>query len=305
MPTGPAPDPGSVSAGGAESVERGAVAAPSGQAGGTVLLLDFPIDLFGAAEWHWRALLREYLLRGLEGHDQPYDMDAINRAGLALDVVSTAIDDVRGADGVGGRVDVVLDISPADALDFAALEGALDDAVRLTRREELLQLTPVPEFAALRTWISAEVTGQAVGAAATPWELPTRLSSDAAAAEWDHGIAPPPTVPWLVGDDQNRIVGASGAALSLLGWEEDELLGQRLLVVIPPALRERHVAAFSRSVLLGEDRLLGQPLPLPALTRTGGEIPITLTLSRHPARRGRTVYLALLEPRIPADSDPA
>jgi PAS domain S-box-containing protein len=102
----------------------------------------------------------------------------------------------------------------------------------------------------------------------------------------------------LVGDDHNRIVAASPQALVLLGWSESALVGQRLLTVIPPAYREAHLAAFTRSVLGGGGSILGTPLRLPALRADGSEVAIMLTLTRHGAHAGRTVFVGRMEPLV-------
>jgi PAS domain S-box-containing protein len=127
---------------------------------------------------------------------------------------------------------------------------------------------------------------QLAGAAPSAWEFESalRVSASPSPVELPDGIERPADVAWIVGDEHNRIVGASPAVLDLLGWPDGELIGQRLLVVIPPHLRERHVAGFTRSVVSGDDRLLDVPLELPALHRDGREIPIVLTLSRHTSR---------------------
>ena len=150
----------------------------------------------------------------------------------------------------------------------------------------------------LRDWVCDQVMGQAAGGSASPWRFADGGSDEdaVALAEWDRGLAPPDDEPWLVGDDHNRIIGASSAALRLLGWQPDELVGQRLLAVIPDRLREQHVAGFTRGVVNGDHRLLGQALQLPALRKDGSEIGITLTLTRHSAKRGRMVFLARLDP---------
>ena len=144
---------------------------------------------------------------------------------------------------------------------------------------------------------------QAAGGAPKPWTLQTNADDavDAEVADWDASILPPSAEAWLVGDDHNRIVAASPTAMTLLGWSSEDLVGQRLLVVIPHHLREAHIASFTRSAVSGEAPLLGRPLPLAALTQGGQHIPITLTLTRHSARRGRCVYLARLEPRESAE----
>lgn len=245
-----------------------------------------------AGSQQWAAMLREYALRGYGGHAQPYSQDEIAQAGQALAAVENA---ARGAGGL--VVDVVVELGPDTVRGLSMLQGVLDDCRQLIKQGELLVLPPLPEIVALRNWICEQAAEQAAGGPPSPWRLesPKDDPADTAAAQWDHSLVPPADSAWLVGDDHNRIVAASPAALALLGWTAEELLGQRLLVVIPPALREAHIAGFTRSVLSGGGDLLGQPLSLPALSRGGREIMITLTLTRHAARAGRHVYLARLD----------
>lgn len=263
-----------------------------------ITLRAFPVALFAAASAQWSDMLRDYVLRGIGGADQPYGVDDIARSVHALDVVRAT---VLGASTRGTTADRIdLDLTPGEvtAGDFAVLQGALDHARKLAIAGLTLALPSLPEVVALRDWMCEEVMGQSAGAPPSPWEftavVDAPLEGDLAA--WDHSIAPPQDESWLVGDDRNRIIAASSAALALLGWAESDLVGQRLLAVIPEHLREQHVVGFTRSAVSGDYRLLGQPLPLPALARDGREIPITLTLTRHLAARGRAVFLARLDP---------
>ena len=247
--------------------------------------------MFEAAAEQWEGMLREYALRGMGGQAQSYSQDEVARAGGALAVVADA------ASGAEGPVaDVVVPPAPEAAAGLSLLQGILDDALRLIASGELLVLPPLPEIVSLRNWICEQATEQAAGADPLPWRMASSADDpfDTAAAQWDRSLVPPPDTAWLVGDDHNRIVAASPGALDLLGWSLDDLVGQRLLVVIPHALREAHIAGFTRSVVSGGGGLLGQPLSLSALTRDGREVAITLTLTRHAARAGRHVYLARL-----------
>lgn len=270
---------------------------------GAVELRRFPVELFLASEEQWGALLREYVLRSFGAAEQPYDADEVGRANDALSEVGVALAAALGEDTVPTPpypdLDLTLDLETATTGDFGMLQGILDDAHRLARSGELLTLPSLPEVVALRDWICEQVVEQTAGAESSAWRfsIGDHGTWSAPAAEWDGIAALAQDTSWLVGDDHNRIVAASRAALELLGWDEQELVGQRILAVIPPEWRERHVAGFTRSVVTGDDRLLHTPLPLAALTRSGEEVDITLTLSRHRARRGRTVYLARLEPR--------
>ena len=258
-----------------------------------VVLESFPVGLFDAADEQWEAMLREYTLRGLGGVNQSYSSDEITRAGNALALVEQSLPDAREDDHCTLALDV-----PA-ASDFGLLQGILEDCWHLARTGELLVFPSLPEIVALRNWMCEQVTEQAMGGGPEPWRFQA-VETTAYGVEhtqWDPAIAPPADTPWLVGDDHNRIVGASPAALALLGWESADLVGQRLLTVIPPQLREGHIAGFTRSVLSGGGDLLGTPLALPALRRDGTEVPITLLLTRHPAANGRSVYLARLDGR--------
>jgi len=273
------------------------------QAPHVVELHGFPHRLFLAAREQWEGMLREYTLRGLGASEQSYTIDEVRRAGGAVNLVAKA--QAGSADAaVAGPVQVLPPVQlEVDAPgDFAVLQGILDDARRLSISGELLIFPSLPEIVSLRNWLCGEVVEQAAGAAPTSWTLHMSADEavDAELPNWDPSILPSSDEAWLVGDDHNRIVAGSPAALTMLGWSSEELVGQRLLVVIPHHLREAHIASFTRSAVSGEAPLLGQPLSLAALTHEGHQIPITLTLTRHAARRGRFVYLARLEPVEPA-----
>ncbi len=256
----------------------------------SVQLARFPTVLFAAAQEQWESLLREYSLRVLGGRQQSFGHEEINLGRAALNLVADAAAEHPTAD------DLILAVDQPS--DFAVLQAVLHDARRLSIRGELLSVPTLPELAALRNWLCEEVPNQAAGAAPSPWRagLIHEDPDGPPAPEWDPAIAPPQDVAWLMGDDHNRIVGASKAALDLLGWSAD-LNGQRLLAIIPPEMREAHIAGFIRSVVSGEAPLSGIPLALPALRADGTQVPIWLTLTRHSARRGRHVYLGLMKPR--------
>jgi PAS domain S-box-containing protein len=266
-----------------------------------------PLSLYAAAEAQWKGLLREYVLRGLGEHTQVYGPVEVDRAGKALDVLSTAVlqlepEAIQPVPGLH-RVDVWVHSDSITADDFALLQGVLDDAIRLSHAGELLVLPPLPEVIALRNWFCDEAMTQSAGSSPSPWQLHgDGPEVQPAQVSWDPGITSELDGAWLMGDEHNRIVAASAEALTMLGWS-DQLIGQRLLTVIPPAYREAHLAAFTRSVVTGVGRILGTPLRLPALKADGSEMLITLRLTRHRAHGGHTVFLAVMEPRGPGSSD--
>jgi PAS domain S-box-containing protein len=254
----------------------------------TVYLDGFPVQLFHAMHDVTEDLIRDYQLTAMNA-DEPFTLADIALARQAKHWVAAAAD--HQPDGVTLQLDLAMDQVAA----FPVLQAVLDHANRLAREERLLVPPVLPEVAALRNWLCDQVVGQPRGAQRQSWRLPDTLEQPSRTpATWPQLSILPPGEAWLVGDDSNRIIGASPAALELLGWES--LVGERILAVIPPAFRERHVAAFTRSLVRDEYPQLGKPLAVRALRSDGTEIDITLTLSRHEAEDARTVFLAQLNP---------
>ncbi|HVE46306.1 MAG TPA: PAS domain S-box protein [Acidimicrobiales bacterium] len=197
--------------------------------------------------------------------------------------------------------DADLDVSvstdaPAAGLDRLRL---IDCADALARDGRMLSAPALPEIAACRHWLYSQIAEQAAGYPPQRWELPERL--DAArvaavlsAAELERlGKVTDPTV---VADDANRVIFVNQAAAEVLGWDAEALVGQRLTVLIPPELRQAHLAGFSRLQVTGEERILGSAVRVPALRRDGSSVDIDLTITRLAAAGGRSAFCALLAP---------
>jgi PAS domain S-box-containing protein len=259
--------------------------------------------LYRAFDEHSAGLLRDYTLALLGGSGQPFGLDDVSRALNAKAEISAEVDRAversPQPESRAASVTLHLDLSLLDVGAFGVLQGVLDHANHLAYNGELLVLPVLPEVAALRNWICDEVIGQTAGAVPRAWRLPsgTLQQPGRPLAEWEGLHTSRPDEAWLVGDDANRIIAASPPALELLGWREEDLVGQRIVVVIPPALRELHLAAFTRGLLTGTYHLLDNPLELAAHTRDGRNIDVRLTLQKHQADGGRSVFLARLEPR--------
>lgn len=261
-------------------------------------LLGVPPVLLGAWEQYADSLLREYVLAEVAG--LPYGMGEIAKARQAQQAVVSA---VYAADTSSTDADRVLDVEVAFPphvvpQDFSLLQGILDHGNALSRAGEFLTMPVLPELGALRNWMCDEAVSQAAGGAPNRWSFdPTAMPDDRPIARWPGLADLPLDESWLVGDDHNRIIEASDPALALLEWPREELVGQRIIAVIPPALRNAHVAAFTNATVNGEHRLLEQPLQLDAWTHGGRTVPITLTLHHHTAAAGRSVYVGWLSRR--------
>jgi PAS domain S-box-containing protein len=94
--------------------------------------------------------------------------------------------------------------------------------------------------------------------------------------------------PVVASDAGNRLVYVNAAASALLGWPPDELIGRPLSDIIPPTYRTRHQEAFERFIRTGVPHIIGHPIRVPALTRSGETVDIELTLA---ALRGENILI--------------
>jgi PAS domain S-box-containing protein len=284
----------------------------------TVRLLALPTLLWLAAREHHDALVRELGLHIAQhgGADLPVDVPAADRARAA--VSTTVVEAVERAQRSGAarrampaghpgpvhdvpeQLDLELPL-PTDVVPaFAALKQTLDAAERLAAAGLLLSRPGQPEVVAVRDWVCEQVRDQCAGAPATAWagadqERFTVVDSTAGRrpVEWDVAFvrdSPRGVVA------ANRIVAVSRSVADATGWAIDDLVGRRVVTLIPQRLREAHVAGFTRHLTTGEAHVLGVPLTVPVLRADGAEIMANLLVEAAPTPAGRAVYLAWLEP---------
>jgi PAS domain S-box-containing protein len=286
-----------------------------------VVFLDMPATLWLAAREHHDALLRELVLYLAEHDDVDVDLPLADTArGLVSAAVTAAVEQAQlegtarpvVPDGHPAplppvpallelRVSLRCDLGPA----YAALQDALDAAERLAVAGRLLARPGLPEVVAVRDWVCEQVMAQLAGQPALPWggtaqarfeTAPAGRSlpegwDDVAVRESDQGV--------VAADEGNRIVAVSRSLAALLGWEVEDLVGRRVVTLIPPHLREAHVAGFTRHLTTGKAHVLGVPLTLPVLHADGTEVLCVFRVEQAPATAGRSVYVAWIEP-VPA-----
>lgn len=290
---------------------RARVAGP--QASGTVAvrLEGLPVRLWIAARQHHEAALRELYLRESLREATP-EPEVRQRVQLAVSALDGALAQALGTPDAPGTfaraLPAAADLRFAAGDDLAAgaiaLQGALEQAERLAREGDLLVLPALPEVVALRDWVCEQVVAQVNGVAPSGWSsgragdveaLPS--SARRPVQGWDPTVVLTSTQAVVAGDDTNRILAVSPAAAELLGWDADELVGRRVVDLVPPSLREAHVAGFTRHQTNGEVHVIGRTVELPVLRSDGTEVLVGFLLERARAPRGRSVYLAWLDPR--------
>ncbi len=264
----------------------------------TVDLLDASPALLLATIEYGDAVLREMALLSLGG-----ELADVLPGGWRLphfDVGPVLAAATAARDAGRDRADLQVALPPAAGDTSLERLRLIDVADGLARQGRLLIRPPVPEIGACRHWLYTQVHEQMSGIAAQPWRLPDLLQpARAGAVLFAEEVASlqATAVATIVADDANQIIFVNDAAGELLGWDSDALVGQRLTIIIPPALRERHLAGFSRLQLTGEPTLLGRPVDVPALRRDGSEVPVVLTISAVKGHAGRQAFRASLERR--------
>lgn len=88
-------------------------------------------------------------------------------------------------------------------------------------------------------------------------------------------------------DHTGQIVSWNKAATNILGFREEEALGQRLEMIIPERFHELHRNGMARFTNTGEAHVIGKTVELAARTKSGEEVPIELSLSTWTVRDDR------------------
>jgi len=83
----------------------------------------------------------------------------------------------------------------------------------------------------------------------------------------------------LIADADGQIVFWNAAAERVFGWSEAEAVGQRLDLIVPERLRDRHWEGWHRVMATGETKYGDSLLEVPALRRDGSPLSIAFTVS--------------------------
>lgn len=271
-----------------------------------VVLLNFPLLLHAAWQEHAEGLLREYLLVSLDADDPA---DAFEAHAAASDAISLLhqhlprppLDDDPDelmAHAVEPGVSSPLEMIPVPRTSvshFRVLDTVMDSAIALADSGALLNPPIQPELRELRRWLCREVSRQVDGEPPTTWssdlgEVPAVVHPTI----WREGeLATFDGQALIAADDANRIVMVSQHACDLLGYQKpDQLLGQRLVAIIPARYHQAHIAGFTLHLSNGRRPLLGRTVVVPVLRRDGTEIAVELLVESRRQPEGRRVFVA-------------
>ena len=80
-------------------------------------------------------------------------------------------------------------------------------------------------------------------------------------------------------DDTGNVSYWNTAAEKMFGYDDDEMLGRNLEIIIPPQYRDAHKKGFKRFTESGHGPMIGKVYEVSALRKDGSEFPIELSIS--------------------------
>jgi PAS domain S-box-containing protein len=275
-----------------------------------VELRDFPLLLHTAWQEHSATLLREYLLMSLSDGDEG---DAFQRHAEASEALHLLTDQVPVLDVAGdphrvmsdavepGVTDPRLSLTvPRDLVaSFEALESMMGQAVAAAEAGEMLVPATQPEVREMRRWLCGQVRSQVLtGAAPEAWVTDLHLdvvSDPVPPAGWTDDVSSAQRMLVAV-SESGQVVAVSRPAADMLGYRPEELLGRRVLVLIPERFRQAHVAGMTLHMINGRRALLEHEVAVPMLHADGSEQEVRLTITSTPAGARRLFVAELGHP---------
>jgi len=90
------------------------------------------------------------------------------------------------------------------------------------------------------------------------------------------------------------IQGINGAARRIFGWQEHEVVGKNVSILMPNPHRDAHDSYLSRYFETGEERIIGSPREVYAQHKQGHLIPVRLGVGRVNLKDGETLFVGFV-----------
>ena len=271
-----------------------------------VELSNVPLLMHAAWQEHAAGLLRETLLLRLEEEENALDEHAAASAAMSLlfeqipapaladdpeAIMANALEPAVSAE----RVELELPIE--SVADFEVLDEMLEAGVRLAEEGLLLSAPTQPEIRDMRRWLCRQVHVQTDGGEPEPWTAPIGHPPprNPRSLHWDPTAINASTHALVAADDTNQIVAISPSALELLGYDDArDVVGSRLICLIPTRYHQAHIAGFTLHLASGRGPLLGTRVAVPVLRADRTEQVMDLEVRAQHLPDGRSVFVAEL-----------
>src|SRR5688500_18308781 len=112
----------------------------------------------------------------------------------------------------------------------------------------------------------------------------------------------------ITSDHRGVITEFNPAAERTFGYRKEDVVGRQMVdLIIPPSLRERHLAGMKRYLDTGEARVIGRRIEITGMRSDGSEFPVELAIVRVPIAGPPffTAYLRDLTERKKLESEQA
>jgi PAS domain S-box-containing protein len=91
----------------------------------------------------------------------------------------------------------------------------------------------------------------------------------------------------IVTDGTGTIISWNRAACTIFGYEEQEVIGRSLCLLMPERYREAHLMGLRRFLATGESYIMGRTAEFPGLRKDGREFPAEISLATWTTENGR------------------
>jgi len=278
----------------------------------TVDLLNMPLLLHAAWQEHVEALLREYLLANLDSDGE----ESIQRHADAADAIAVVEEHTPRSrawmvtDELFGQAteplvsaSVRVRVPVTSVPHFDTLDRVVEAAAALAEEGQVLTPPIQPAVDDFRRWLCHEVLGQSEGGAPQPWEVPSDgRHAPALPHDWDATSVTASGRGLIAANSSSQIIAVSPEAAAILGYDDpEELVGRRIVSIVPPRLRQAHVAGFTMYLLVGRRPIMKSPALVPAFRRDGSEVLVQLLVSEQ--RQGESGSFLLADIQLALDPD--
>ncbi len=266
-------------------------------------LLNMPLLLHKAWQEHVEALLREYLLANLDADG----VDSIQQHADAADAIAVveehtprsrawAITDEMFGDAAEPLVSATVRVPvPVPSVPhFDTLDRVVEAAAALAEEGAVLTPPIQPAVDDFRRWLCHEVLAQSEGERPRPWVVPADGRQEPVMPpDWDASVVTQADRGMIAANSSSQIIAVSPEAAEILGYDDpDDLVGRRIVAIVPPRLRQAHVAGFTMYLLVGRRPIMGAPAVVPALRRDGTEVEVVLHVRQQGHGHAGTILLA-------------
>jgi len=97
----------------------------------------------------------------------------------------------------------------------------------------------------------------------------------------------------LIVDNKHKIIQTNKQLHLLLGYEEDELIGKEVELLVPQAIRTEHITLRDEYNKSPHTRMMGMGLELFARHKNGREIPVEISLGPHQSDQGPVILTSI------------